>query len=75
MPGAGNTAMASVLRQRGLRRVIFGVVLIVIGVLITTVTYSSAQAGGIYIVAYGPILAGIIGVVRGLMAMSRAGRL
>jgi hypothetical protein len=74
MPGAGNAAMASVIRQRGLRRVIIGVVLIVLGIAVTAVTFSSAQGGGTYIVAYGPILVGIISVVRGLTTMARGGR-
>jgi hypothetical protein len=77
-PGAaapGNAAMASVIRRRGLTRVMIGVGLIVLGIVVTAVTFSSAQAGGSYIVAYGPIIVGIVSVVRGLTTMSRAGRL
>ncbi|MCA9675136.1 MAG: hypothetical protein KC464_08890, partial [Myxococcales bacterium] len=45
-----------------------GLFAIVVGVLITVVTYEGAasQGGGTYLIAYGPIVWGIINVIRGL---------
>ena len=52
----------------GMGQILFGVALIIIGIGVTVVTHDSAtrNGGGTYIVAYGPILAGVIGVIRGL---------
>jgi len=48
-------------------QIVFGAVLLIIGVLITAATYGSAsQSGGTYIVAYGPMIVGVIKIVRGL---------
>lgn len=49
--------------------IVFGLLLLVVGVVITAVTYDSAsQAGGTYVVAYGPIIVGAIRLIRGLAA-------
>ncbi|HMH92054.1 MAG TPA: hypothetical protein VK586_13350 [Streptosporangiaceae bacterium] len=73
LPGLGNMA-----RRRGLRQVVTGSILFVVGLLITIFTLGHAESsagGGTYIVAWGPMVFGIIAIIRGLLAMSRAGRL
>ena len=74
MPGG----LAALVRKRAMRQVIYGSILFVVGLIITVATYSSASSsptGGSYFVAWGPMIVGIIAVIRGLVAMSRAGRL
>ena len=52
-------------------QLVFGVVLLLIGIIITAVTYDSAStSGGTYIIAYGPIVVGVIKIIRGLAGMS-----
>jgi hypothetical protein len=73
MPGLANVA-----RRRGMRQVIYGSILFAVGLLITIFTLGHAESstgGGTYIVAWGPMIFGILAVIRGLLAMSRAGRL
>jgi hypothetical protein len=70
--GLGNMA-----RRRGMRQVITGSILFAIGLLITIFTLGHAESsagGGTYIVAWGPMAFGIIAIIRGLLAMSRARR-
>jgi hypothetical protein len=74
----GMGGLSGVVRRRGLRQVITGSVVFAIGLVITIVTYSHASTpgtSGSYFVAWGPMIVGIIAIIRGLMAMSRAGRL
>jgi hypothetical protein len=50
--------------------IVFGLLLLVVGIVITSVTYSSAsQQGGTYVVAYGPIVIGVIKLFRGLFRL------
>src|SRR5688572_31223073 len=52
-------------RSQATNRLILGAVALVVGILITAVTYSQAmKAGGLYIVAYGPIVFGLITILR-----------
>lgn len=54
-------------RAKGRTDLGFGLVLLVIGIVITAVTYGSAsQGGGTYIIAYGPMIVGVIRIFRGL---------
>src|SRR5262245_11658041 len=54
-------------RSRASGEIVVGIMLIVIGVVITAATYSSVSTtGGSYIVAYGPIIVGVIKLFRGL---------
>jgi hypothetical protein len=54
-------------RARGRSDLGYGLVLLVIGIVITAVTYGSAsQGGGTYVVAYGPMIVGVIRIFRGL---------
>ena len=74
----GQAGLGNMARRRGVRQVITGSVLLVIGLLITIGTLSHAESspsGGTYFVAWGPMIIGIIAIVRGVLAMSRAGRL
>jgi hypothetical protein len=74
----GTGGLSGVVRRRGTRQVITGSVVFAIGLVITIFTYShasSSQTGGTYFVAWGPMIVGIIGIIRGVMALSRAGRL
>ena len=55
----------------------YGLIVFGIGVVITVVTYSMAsshRSGGTYIVSWGPMLAGAVAMVRGLMGVSAAKR-
>jgi hypothetical protein len=46
-----------------------GFLLLGLGLIITLVTYSSvSQSGGTYVVAYGPMIVGVIRIFRGLAA-------
>jgi len=57
-------------RDRSRRLIIAGVVWLGIGIAVTAVTESMAResGGGTYIVAYGPMIAGIIYLLKGLLA-------
>jgi hypothetical protein len=75
-PAASN--MANVARSRGIRQIVIGGVLFLIGLIITVATYSSASSsrtGGTYFVAYGPMIFGIIGIIRGAIAVAQAQKL
>jgi hypothetical protein len=55
----------------------YGLIIFGIGVVITVVTYSMAAGhrnGGSYIVSWGPMLAGVVAMVRGLIGVSAAKR-
>ena len=54
-------------RSRARGNIVFGLLLVIIGIAITSITYSSvSQSGGTYIVAYGPIIVGVIRIFKGL---------
>lgn len=57
-------------RERSRRMIIGGVIWLVIGIGITLVTHdmASSAGGGTYIVAYGPVIAGIIYLLKGLLS-------
>src|SRR5580698_4926078 len=55
----------------------YGLIVFGIGAVITVVTYSMAashRSGGSYIVSWGPMLAGAVAMVRGLIGVSAAKR-
>jgi hypothetical protein len=57
-------------RRAAVSQIAWGAALAVLGLVITSVTYSSAStAGGTYVIAYGPIIVGIVKIVRGLALM------
>jgi hypothetical protein len=75
MPG---TSLAAVARKRGMRQIVIGAVIFVIGLVITVATYGSASsspAGGTYVVAYGPMILGVVYVIRGISVIARAQKL
>ena len=66
---------SAVLRKRGLRQMIIGGVLFVVGLLITAVTYrhaSSSVSDGSYIVAFGPMIIGAAWALRGARLVARS---
>jgi hypothetical protein len=75
---AGATDLASIARKRGIRQIVIGTVIFLVGLIITVATYSSAsssQTGGTYFVAYGPMIIGVISVIRGVIAVAQAQKL
>jgi hypothetical protein len=75
-PAASN--MADVARKRGIRQILIGAGIFVVGLIITGATYgsaSSSRTGGTYIVAYGPMIFGVIGMIRGAIAVAQAKKL
>src|ERR1700757_1468654 len=74
-PSQAQRAFAA--RQAALRQIGLGIVVFIVGLVITLVTYhnaASSPTGGTYLVAWGPMLFGAIAAVRGLLALSRVGR-
>ncbi|MFG2555302.1 hypothetical protein ACGFWF_35975 [Streptomyces sp. NPDC048581] len=57
---------------KGKRALGFGAAWLIGGVLITTITYSQAQGGGVYVVAWGPALYGIYRIVTGLLLLNKS---
>jgi hypothetical protein len=55
-------------QQKGKRDVIFGVIWLMVGLLITGITMSSDSP--VYIVAWGPMLYGLYKIVKGVIAIS-----
>ena len=75
---AGGSTLASAARKRGIQQIVIGAVLFVVGLIITVATYSgvsSSPRGGTYFVAYGPMIFGVIGMIRGAIALAQAKRL
>lgn len=57
-------------RSQASGQIAFGAILVAVGIIVTIVTYGSAsQGGGTYIIAYGPIIFGVIRMVRGLASL------
>ena len=51
--------------------IVIGIILLVIGIAITVITHDHAtQQGGTYVVAYGPIIVGVIKLIRGLARLN-----
>ena len=51
------------------RQLIVGIFLVVVGVLVTAVTYEAAHGSREYVLAFGPIFIGAIAAVRGFIGM------
>ena len=63
--------VAEAKRKQGGRELVIGLVLLVIGVVITAATYNAAhENGGRYVLAYGPIAVGAINIIRGLFHLA-----
>jgi hypothetical protein len=51
------------------RALVIGGIAVAVGLLITAVTYShAASGGGIYVIAWGPVVFGLLQIVRGMTA-------
>jgi hypothetical protein len=61
------------LRKRGLRNMLIGGALFVVGSCITLISYMSADEGGVYWLFYGPIIYGLISGIMGLVQWLRNG--
>jgi hypothetical protein len=59
-------------RARAQRGLIFGVLWLVGGLALSLITYSMAsRSGGVYFVAYGPVIYGVIRIVISLVALAK----
>ena len=59
-------------RTRGLVELVVGVVMLVAGIGITAATYNAAEeaGGGTYVLTYGLIICGILGLFRGAVRLA-----
>jgi hypothetical protein len=51
------------------RQLIVGLFLVIVGVLVTAVTYGAARPNSEYVLAFGPVVIGAIAAVRGFVGM------
>jgi len=59
-------------RTMAVRQLLVGTMLVVVGVVVTAATYTSARNDGDrYLLAFGPIVVGAIAMVRGLIGLLR----
>ena len=72
-PGTAHQRSAA-MRSHGLRQIRLGIVLFAIGLVITVVTFQH-PIGGVFVAAYGPMVAGAVSVVRGIVTVSRSVKL
>ena len=57
-----------VYKRAALTNIIIGILLLVVGIIITTLTYNSAtESGGYYFITWGLMISGGIEIVRGLI--------
>ena len=66
-------SLGTVVRKRAIRQILVGVALVVIGVIVTAVTYHAASnnpSGGTYLVMWGPIAVGALTIFRGFHALA-----
>lgn len=71
-------SMGTVIRKRAIRQILVGVALVVVGVVVTAVTYHAAsdnQSGGTYLVMWGPIAVGALTIFRGFRALVSSARI
>src|ERR1039457_626098 len=57
------------IRKGAAKQLGVGILLVVVGIVITAATYSMARHGGMYVVAYGPVVFGAISILRGLFRL------
>ncbi len=60
------------LQQAALKELGAGVLLFLIGLVITVGTYSMASGGGMYVISWGPMAFGAIRAVKGLLKLASA---
>jgi hypothetical protein len=75
-PGSPYQGVNDAERRRATRAIGVGAALFVVGLLITVLTYShaSGSGGGVYVVAWGPMLFGVVRMVIGLVLLAKSGR-
>ena len=59
-------------RHRGARNIGFGALWLVAGLLITVITLANSDHGGVYVIAFGPIVGGAVQLIIGLRQRHRA---
>jgi hypothetical protein len=59
-------------RAKGQRYIGFGIFWLVIGIVITVWSYSLAAQGGVFIVAWGPVIYGVYRIVRGILLLQKS---
>ncbi|MBF9072644.1 hypothetical protein [Streptacidiphilus fuscans] len=64
-PDPADAARQAAREAKGKRHIGFGIAWLVAGVLITVITYAQAAGGGVYVVAWGPMVYGIYRIVSG----------
>jgi hypothetical protein len=67
VPGPAHIAA----RTTASRQIIFGGALLAVGLVITVATYRMASDGGTYYVSYGPVIGGVVLLIRGLIGYLR----
>jgi len=61
-------------RRRAKRDVAIGLLLLIVGGLVTLVTYQRAASGGRYVIATGALLVGAVQLFRGVIGLAQTGR-
>jgi hypothetical protein len=54
-----------------MRQLVIGLIMIVVGLVISIGSYESASNGGHYVVTWGLVAAGVVNVIRGIMSSRR----
>jgi hypothetical protein len=67
-------SLSNVARQRGIRMVVTGLIVLVVGIAISVISYNLASNGGTYFISLLPI-AGVVRIIMGLKAIARANKL
>jgi hypothetical protein len=63
----------AICRAKGQRYIGFGIAWLAAGIIISVVTYAqAAQAGGVYVIAYGPALYGVYRIIRGVLLLGKS---
>lgn len=60
------------LKQRGRKRMIFGALWFVGGLIVTATTYAAASSGGTYVITYGAIIYGIVLFIQGVLDYNKS---
>lgn len=61
-------------RTKGKRSIAFGVVWIAFGLIFSIISYQAASGGGVYFIAYGPVIFGVYRLVVGINLLNKANR-
>jgi hypothetical protein len=71
--GTAHRQSAAAMRSHGLRQIQLGLLWFAIGLVITVVSFQH-PIGGVFVAAYGPMVVGVISVIRGIVTISRSVR-